>query len=713
MYPLQQHEQSSAVVTCGNSISLGNVESSDTNASDGSDALAHNLMVGAWDTKASTTEAKKKARDIFQKLTPWWADGANKVIPDDGSETRWVGELAFRWANNPLSLAVTQNRLSNDFNPAEVKDGVLTGRFIADTADVHGNETYSVNWKLTLLRFLLTTQMITRVVVDMRKKLYPIEIYPPIRVATTPMVLKALAFHARKKLQCGAGDAPHTHEVESWAISFTESLLTDDQLKLLTKLGLLGNLVLFIYLLGEDQILDLLSPLPDSVPADVVLTMLIEGATHTMGIQAQTGITGDNYIPLLMYDVQLRKTVSKSVVPADSTYVIISHSWGQLPDLQWAPQSGLAWKVPAKVYPVMEKEAVRLATQVGTDYAWFDLACIPQQGDDALKATIIKEQGRIFRGAKAAFGVLHSDAGEWLSHINFERPPTLGEIGAALKSMSDSLWLKSTWTLQEAWLRPDMMLCVPYGEPRFSVGQVGLWLRTVRTLIHFGVAEEHLSNAQAAVLNEVVTQVGFDSFASINTVGALAAAARRRAKNPEDEYNAVREIFDLKDYMFPAEKHDRALMKARVSATLFSRGDPGPFMHDSNRHVTLGCPYHHVGTHIMNGATTLVRSFTAKVHFSGTGMIVDVATLVEVESTENLTGSVYAITANTRLMLIGEAVVPKTGEPAPACGLGLKYVCLILNRVPGGVGHFGGYVLMPPEKVVSRKVVQLGSELYI
>jgi hypothetical protein len=147
------------------------------------------------------------------------------------------------------------------------------------------------------------------------------------------MVLRAVARHARKKLQCDAGDAPHTHEVESWAMPFTKILLTDVQLKLLTQRGLCGNMVLFTYLLKEDQILDLLSPLPNSVPADVVLTMLIEGATYTMGIQTQTRLIGDNYIPLLLSDVQLRKIVSKSVVPADSTYLAISHSWGQLPDL--------------------------------------------------------------------------------------------------------------------------------------------------------------------------------------------------------------------------------------------------------------------------------------------------------------------------------------------------------------------------------------------
>jgi hypothetical protein len=112
-YPLQQHEQSLAA-TCGTNLSLGSVQSAGICAIDVCYAVAPHLIIGARDAKAGT---RKVARYRLQELTSWWMDDAKNAVPNDGSETMWAGDLALHWTNNPLILAIMQNRLAIDVNP--------------------------------------------------------------------------------------------------------------------------------------------------------------------------------------------------------------------------------------------------------------------------------------------------------------------------------------------------------------------------------------------------------------------------------------------------------------------------------------------------------------------------------------------------------------------------------------------------------------------
>ncbi|KAI1742826.1 hypothetical protein F4680DRAFT_27297 [Xylaria scruposa] len=193
--------------------------------------------------------------------------------------------------------------------------------------------------------------------------------------------------------------------------------------------------------------------------------------------------------PRYLYSAREKKTIdfqgSKKVPP----YVCISHTWGR-----WRTAltniPGVKWRVPGNTKFTVQDVPDQLH-QLGFEYVWFDLFCIPQdkEGDNYEIAQIeIANQAAIFRRAERciawitdvkSWDVLEC-ALEWLSLKymnvcsslkveNFDQrlsqaarraSITLGGLMESGTSAGDepAPWFSSLWTLQECVLCPDLHL---------------------------------------------------------------------------------------------------------------------------------------------------------------------------------------------------------------------------------------------------------------
>lgn len=199
--------------------------------------------------------------------------------------------------------------------------------------------------------------------------------------------------------------------------------------------------------------------------------------------------------PYYLWDVTGCCTVTVSELPSVPQYTCISHTWGR-----WRLNSsdsipGVPWPVPRNsLYNV--RILPDMFFQLGVQYVWFDLFCIPQDGS-RIADIEIGRQTEIFRGAHTCVAWFHditswasvSYALDWIglrfltSTTTFRYPgvdyssrlrhaeegavqswPELVKIlpqpeGSDKPRLQPASWFSSLWTLQEAVLCPDMKLC--------------------------------------------------------------------------------------------------------------------------------------------------------------------------------------------------------------------------------------------------------------
>lgn len=222
--------------------------------------------------------------------------------------------------------------------------------------------------------------------------------------------------------------------------------------------------------------------------------------------------------PFFLWDALEGRTVTVGTLESCPPYTCISHTWGR-----WRKDSSLV--IPGVPWPVPENTRYDIGSlpkwlaglmddsnKGGNRYIWFDLFCIPQEGDQKRMDIEISIQADIFRGAERCIAWLnhfHSWKGvraalRWIS-LRFLKttttlpPPELELVDAELnratehasgsvelmqfdeiiQTMLDDMedheqrawrleyrileepvgWFSSLWTLQEAVLCPNLELC--------------------------------------------------------------------------------------------------------------------------------------------------------------------------------------------------------------------------------------------------------------
>lgn len=218
------------------------------------------------------------------------------------------------------------------------------------------------------------------------------------------------------------------------------------------------------------------------------------------------------HTPHYFWDMRRRRTVLASKLGRDLTYLAISHTrgrWGVGGETRRI--NGVPWAVPQNSrFEVMDLPYLLTRLPFPVAYVWIDLLCIPQDNSrpdfEVIKGQEISRQASIFSGAACAMTWLNDttdwrglrQALEWSSiryfklfnsslsttnHIHnmgvteealekllnstmsridmgiglCDTTPLLTHRIRARKNISS--WFSSLWTLQEAILRPDMLLC--------------------------------------------------------------------------------------------------------------------------------------------------------------------------------------------------------------------------------------------------------------
>lgn len=225
--------------------------------------------------------------------------------------------------------------------------------------------------------------------------------------------------------------------------------------------------------------------------------------------------------PYFLWDVRNMRTVIVEELVEAPDYLCVSHTWGRWPkksnDGTLEPPIkvlGVPWLVPQNEKFAVEElpSMLKMAFCTSSAYIWFDLLCIPQDYSERAFREISR-QALIFGNAKwviAWLNDVHSWNGlssvvDWLSlfYLNtavnlktgdyqfpllpdpFEDvPPSPMELclwrqvendnGQSNEDSDDSEdmdiappvpWFTSLWTLQEACLRPDMILFNKHWQP--------------------------------------------------------------------------------------------------------------------------------------------------------------------------------------------------------------------------------------------------------
>jgi hypothetical protein len=190
--------------------------------------------------------------------------------------------------------------------------------------------------------------------------------------------------------------------------------------------------------------------------------------------------------PFFLWDTQNQRTVIVGDMDFTPEYICISHTWGRWldPTKPSTAVSGVPWLVPQNTIFEVQDLPHRLRDAFPMKYLWFDLLCIPQDGSERALLEISR-QADIFGNASAVMAWLNDindwtglrQTTEWLCRFCISgygaTEPDLPDVdvsqptGLVIRDCGEDDaysripggWFTSLWTLQEACLRPDMLLC--------------------------------------------------------------------------------------------------------------------------------------------------------------------------------------------------------------------------------------------------------------
>ncbi|KAI0140729.1 hypothetical protein BJ166DRAFT_472864 [Pestalotiopsis sp. NC0098] len=192
--------------------------------------------------------------------------------------------------------------------------------------------------------------------------------------------------------------------------------------------------------------------------------------------------------PFYLWDTSARQTVATSTLKIFPKYVCISHTWGRWRMSSSANVPGVPWRVPQNTLYDVCRLPEQLA-QLGFEYIWFDLFCIPQDGSKRAEQEIAN-QSAIFKSSQRCLAWIN-DVESWdvvehaldwmcikyltiasvvekekcdrllkkLAH-GADHPIALMRVvfPSNMVSGEPSSWFSSLWTLQECVLCPDIEL---------------------------------------------------------------------------------------------------------------------------------------------------------------------------------------------------------------------------------------------------------------
>ena len=223
--------------------------------------------------------------------------------------------------------------------------------------------------------------------------------------------------------------------------------------------------------------------------------------------------------PKFLWNIQNGETVCVKTLPQCPRYTCISHTWGRL-RMKADPVriKGVPWCVPqVEPYKVQDLPELFKRLEWKTSHLWIDLFCIPQDPEWADITNIeIRRQTHIFGGCQECVVWLNDIEGTWnvvqralrwlgaayfsasgredarslaatvfaelrnLPKDNIEILTSPAEKNAIKKY---ALWFSSTWTVQEAFLCPQMVLVNKHWQPLTATNGHLIPLRTVINLL--------------------------------------------------------------------------------------------------------------------------------------------------------------------------------------------------------------------------------------
>ena len=220
--------------------------------------------------------------------------------------------------------------------------------------------------------------------------------------------------------------------------------------------------------------------------------------------------------PHYVWDVEAQRTVRANEIE-DLDYICISHTWGRF---RIANESanifGVPWPVPRNSLFDVTLLPAELARVFRHGYIWMDLFCIPQNRNELARQEISR-QGAIFQNAKVVVGWINSFTDWtvvqsvllWLSllylygfvdvlfcygdripdHVVY---PYYSDAKSQLPwkellfdEPNPHAWLTSLWILQEACLRPDMVMVNEKWAPLVANNDTLVTLKVLLNLVDF------------------------------------------------------------------------------------------------------------------------------------------------------------------------------------------------------------------------------------
>ncbi|KAH6997398.1 hypothetical protein EDB80DRAFT_727763 [Ilyonectria destructans] len=279
----------------------------------------------------------------------------------------------------------------------------------------------------------------------------------------------------------------------------------------------------------------------------------------------------------------------------EPSYNAITYTWGrwklsghERPDVSSIVVHGIPWEVP-RVNPdhftvqqfqnVLKKTTERVShwmlkhISASVEFLWLDVACIDQRGTEPRSAAEIGRQAAIFKGAQNVFAWLSTmpitDLERILASLDtlsdVVRIVPFGTTPAAssqqLTTIHDHLsqlfkdhWFSSLWTLQETFLRQDVVLLSQEGTavalPGMKAGST--YSPTFFDLISFcecmylpNVNSSEIGKPYPQIL-ELIEASGIMAIASQNAMAAYAAVGHRTSVKAEDRVYGMQQMFGFR-----------------------------------------------------------------------------------------------------------------------------------------------------------------------